>query len=378
MLLVVALAAQVAWVLARCAGEAIFGRSGYLAGLEFGVWLASMIVAALAMLELASRLSSTRKVGVLLAAGAFTMCAGSVIGVEIGWRVGWGDWMRWMYVYGWRALDIIAIAGLAVAGGKRAMWVAAPAIGLALIGLQSTPVDHSVQLWYAAMTGLRLGLLFILMQEAERFATQETSYRRLVRGFRIFEVGLWMSIGLTLARLIPALEHPTGPVLAVVTNALLIVLRLVTASGAWLIVRSRMVEVPRWPFAVALVSLLWQTARAARSWTVTLTTKWDHFETVKLTHAPWWVYLPSTIGTLCTVGSLFVLARRLQVSARMSLIAMVIIVADVALSPAGIFPDWFMIVAGAVAGLSLVLAMRVGRADLHLVHERAMHAHTFA
>ena len=378
MMLVVALATQVVWVLARYAGEAMFGRSGYLVGLEFGVWLATMLVAALAMLDLASRLSGARKVGALIAAGSFMICAGTVIGVDIGWRAGWGDWMRWMYLYGWRALDMITIAGLAIAGGKRAMWVAAPAIGLALIGHPSAPVDHSAPLWYATTTALRLVLLFVLIQEAERFATQETSYRRLARGFRSYEIGLWMSAGLHLCHLIPALDAPTGPVIAVVTNASLIALRLVSASGAWLIVRSRMAEVPRWPFAVALVTLLWQTARIARSWTVTLTTKWDRFESVKLTHSPWWVYLPLMIGTLCTAGALFVLARRLQVSTRVSLIAMVILVATWVLVVADIFPYWVMIIASAVADLALILAMRASRADVHLVHERAMHAHTFA
>jgi hypothetical protein len=126
------------------------------------------------------------------------------------------------------------------------------------------------------------------------------------------------------------------------------------------------------------VTLLWQTARTARSWTVTLATKWDRFETVKLTHLPWWVYIAPTIGTLCTASSLFVLARRLQVSTRVSLVAMVIVVADLALAASDISPNWIMTVVTAVASLALVLAMRAIRADIHLVHERALHAHTFA
>ena len=97
-----------------------------------------------------------------------------------------------------------------------------------------------------------------------------------------------------------------------------------------------------------------------------------------MTHSPWWVYLPLMIGTLCTAGALFVLARRLQVSTRVSLIAMVILVATWVLVVADIFPYWVMIIASAVADLALILAMRASRADVHLVHERAMHAHTFA
>ncbi len=377
MLLVVALAAQVLWMLARYAGETMFGRSSYLAGLELGVWLASMLVAALAMFDLASRQSSTRKLGALLAAGAFLGCAACVIGIEVAWRVGWNEWVRGIYAYGWRALEAIAIAGLAIAGGRRAIWFAAPAIGLSLIGNPTPTVEHGAQLWYAAIDGLRLVFVFVLMQEAERFATQETSYRRLARGFRITEVGLWISLGLTLCLRIPAFEAPSSPEVAFVTNALVVAWRLVSASGAWLVVRSRMAEVPRWPFAVVLLTMVWQAARVARSWTITLVTKWDSYETVKLTHAPWWVFIPLTIGTLCTTGALFVLARRLQVSTQRSVVAMVMVVAGTGLSVLSI-PSWIVAVVSAVGVLALVLAVRAMRTDLHLVHERAMHTHTFA
>jgi len=54
------------------------------------------------------------------------------------------------------------------------------------------------------------------------------------------------------------------------------------------------------------------------------------------------------------------------------------IVASVALAAIEISPHWIVSVVSAVADLALVLAVRPIRADLRLVHERAMHAHTFA
>ena len=43
-----------------------------------------------------------------------------------------------------------------------------------------------------------------------------------------------------------------------------------------------------------------------------------------------------------------------------------------------VYGEGLIIVFGAVADLALVLAMRASRANVHLVHERAMHTHTFA
>ncbi|MFT3694080.1 MAG: hypothetical protein QM831_13130 [Kofleriaceae bacterium] len=378
MLFAVALATEMVWGIARYAGEAWFGTSPYLAGMHFGVWFACNLVAAGAMLDLASRLSGGRKVGALVAAGAFTVYAGCVIArtvVVIGSEP--SEWLPFMYDYGYRALDVFAILGLAIAAGRRAMWVAAPAIGLAVMGHPLAMVLHEDQLWFIALQALRVTLLLVMAQEAERFATADTSYRRLGLGMRWFEIGLWIAIAVSLASVMHAVRSPATQTIAVIAISSGLLSRIVIAIGAWHVVRSRMREVPRWPFAIALVMDLWMAARIARNWTITLTTKWNAYDKVKLSTVPTWVHVPAMIGSVCVPLALVVLARRVGGSPRMPLLALVLVIVALAaeISP---IPSGVVNLVYAVADLALVLAIRAARRDVHLVHEREMHAHTFA
>lgn len=376
MLLVVALVTRLAWMIARYVSEGSIG-DGALWSMEIAVWLATTAVAAIAMADLASRLRGRRKLGALIAGCAYAIYFANFVAMSMAVHAGWNDWREIMSSYGWRALDVVAIVGVTVAAGHRATWIAAPAIAVALIGHPSFAVTHGALLWTTAVSAMHVALVLIILQEAERFAAHDANDRRLARGFRVLEVGCWMCVGCAAAEAIPAVSVPANPTIALVSNLCLFAARLTLASGAFSVVRSRMAGVPRWLFAIAMTGILWSAMRTARSWTLTLSTKWNRYETVHLTHVSKWITVPSSIAWVCLATALVVIAKRIERPSRRAQIALALIVAGVIATPVPL-PNLLAVALGIGGGAAIALAMRTVRRDVQLVHERAMHAHTFA
>src|SRR3569833_4073441 len=131
---VVALVVQVGWEVVRAIVECGGPPSDDAYGLpqSFGATLATQLVVAATALLLARRLEGRARSGVQLAAAAYSAIAVCTVARDVlvhsSSHAGYA-WVLWMHEYGWSAREVIAIAGLSIAAGRR-FWLAPQASGL--------------------------------------------------------------------------------------------------------------------------------------------------------------------------------------------------------------------------------------------------------
>src|SRR3569623_1865220 len=133
--LVVQVGREVVRAIVECGGPP--SEDAYVLSQSFGATLATQLVVAATALLLARRLEGRARSGVELAAVAYSAIAVCTVArdvlVHTSSHAGYA-WVMWMHEYGWSALEVIAIAGLTFAAGRR-FWLAPPAAGLVMNAL---------------------------------------------------------------------------------------------------------------------------------------------------------------------------------------------------------------------------------------------------
>ncbi|HEY6037133.1 MAG TPA: hypothetical protein VIV58_22795 [Kofleriaceae bacterium] len=309
---VVALVVQVGWEILRAIVEhgGPPSEDAHVLSQAFGVTLATQLVLAATAVALARRLEGRARSGVQLAAAAYSAIALCTVArdvlVHTSSHAGYA-WIMWMHEYGWSALEVLAIAGLTFAAGRR-FWLAPPAAGLVILGGRPAFIaDPRMRAIAIACIAVKVVLVLVIVASVDR--PGEADRARAVRGMRYAEYSSWVGAVLALSYAFPGLSISSqyGAILVIGTG---IVMNALWVTGAWSAAEARVGELPRWPLYVAATFTLWAIFRTSRVWVWTLIRLWDHFDQGLFTEVHWGVLLPGLIGTLAMYGALAVLARR--------------------------------------------------------------------
>lgn len=375
---VVALVVQVGWEVLR----AIVERGGppsddaHILSQAFGVTLATQLVVAATAILLARRLEGRARSGVRLAAAAYSAIALCTVIrdvlVHTSSHAGYA-WVMWMHEYGWSALEVIAIAGLTFAAGRR-FWLAPPAAGLVILGGRPAFIaDPRMRAIAIACIAAKVVLVLVIVATVDR--PGEPDRPRALRGMRYAEYSGWVGAVLALSYAFPGLTISSqyGAILVIGVGLLMNAL---WVAGAWSAAEARIGEVPRWPLYVAATFTLWAMFRTARVWLWTLIRLWDHFDQGLFTQVHWTVLLPGLIGTLAMYGALAVTARRARSSELLAMVALATVCSGTAVGVALALHHHGAIVGACYIVANLVVARmcRIARATLatDLPHARAL------
>jgi hypothetical protein len=314
----VALVIQVVWhvflaVLVQCRVDP---NSTYLTALAFSVMVATDIVIVVALADLARRLTGERKLGAVIATVAYVAIAASTIAHE-GFNYRLADvhavhwWIFMMSDYGWYALDALAIVGFTLAAGRRAVWLAPIAIGAAILGGRPAFQPPSMQLVSVVLVAIKVALLVLFAFEAERHAgVPDQSRDRATRALRRIELITWFGVALTVVeaanlwRMSVAADLPLA-IIATVVDVIL-------AAAAWSVAQSRIPNMSRWVWYLAAIANIWAAARAVRSWFLSLTRHWGHFDAVPLRAIHWSQVVPAVLASLAALIAFAMYARRVH------------------------------------------------------------------
>src|SRR3569623_1010567 len=347
--LVVQVGREVVRAIVECGGPP--SEDAYVLSQSFGATLATQLVVAATALLLARRLEGRARSGVELAAVAFSAIAVCTVArdvrVHTSSHAGYA-WVMWMHEYGWSALEVIAIAGLTLAAGRR-FWLAPPAAGLVILGGRPAFIaDPRMRAIAIACVAVKVVRVLVIVATVDRPGAPDRP--RALRGVRYAEYSGWIGAVLALSYAFHGLTISSqyGAILVIGTG---LVMNALWGAGAWSAAEARIGELPRWPLYVAVTFTLWAMFRTARVWIWTLLRLWDHFDQGMFTEVHWTVLLPGMIGTIAMYGALAVTARRARSSELFATVALATVCSGIAFGVSLALPHH-----GAIAGACYIVA----------------------
>lgn len=313
-----ALGIQVVWDIVRAVLEhsGLAVHESYLFALAIALAAAVELVIAASAANLARRLAGRRRLGMVVAAIAYLAMAATTLAYRVLVHGAMSNpaALHWIFVirdHGWGALEVVGIAGFAVAAGGRAVWLAPLAAGGALMSEQMTVFGGA---WreaeVIACVIIKLVLLAVIVAVAEGHATAgEPDRERALRGLRRAELAAWIAAGLAGFWAAPALLLSSVR-LSCALGFVIIASAGLLASAAWSTAQAMIPGLPRWPWYATATCALWALARTLGSWSVALVWEWGNFDSLHLHIVGWWVHVPQTVAWLSVVAALVVLGRR--------------------------------------------------------------------
>ena len=316
---IVALVVQGAWELThRVLIENGLGHDRYVSSYALAIDIATYSALAIAAFDAARRLVLARKLGVQIAAWAsLAMVAILVAGIPIGYLVPGDssvhDTLTALMNDAWLALEIISIAGFAIASGRRGAWLGAIAIGFAL--LRRHPEGFVGLGLHVGFTALVLGervLIAVMAVEIGRSASPpEPDPDRAVRALRWLELVAWLDAAFGVVDVGLHAADIAQIVRSLASLSLDIVTIVVVVASVWSLVRAAIPRMPRWPFVFAMVCSIAAQARTSSAWFGMLVRWWGRLDEVPLKPAHWIVTVPPEVAVLASLASLVVFARRI-------------------------------------------------------------------
>ena len=316
--LVVALVVQVVWEVVRAVliETVVSPRDIHVNALGFALTIATALVVAAAATDLGRRLSGIRRSGMWVAAGAYFGYA-ACIALREGLAFRAHDnadaiaWIMWMYHYGWCALDVVAVVGFAMASGRRGLWVAPPAVGLAVASERPAFLGHAEALAVAiALLAVRLVLVLAMAADASRTAVpREPAHAKAQCGLRRIEISAWIYAVLSLTWALPGFTASSERAALTIVGTDLAGGALFL-WGAWTLAQASVRDVARWPLYLSVTCTLWELARLARSWFLTFTHLWGRWDEGHFTTLHWSYEVAGKLAAASALGVLVVLARR--------------------------------------------------------------------
>jgi hypothetical protein len=372
---VVALVFQVAWMFTRVALEqaGIAVANPRVIALSVAALAASYVTIAAAAAGLAKRVRGRRRLGAWIAMiGSLALVAGIVLYEALMHSSRENrDAMIWairVRDYGWSIADALAILGFAIAAGRNGLWLAPPALGIALMNAQPGVSKAS---WPPGMLigliAVKAVLLVIVAGAAERNAAPgEPEPERALAALRRCELCAWIWAALSPISALAWFASPTIYV-ALALACTSVAVETMFAGAAWSNARAAIPRFPRWPWFAAAMFSVWALTRTLRSWGLTIARHWGDLEATPLKASDWSAAIPGLLAALCALGALAILGHRSGAREAMRAALAAAAFSAIAFAVQCALPDQTAarVVCYLVASLAAIHAYRVARSAIH-------------
>lgn len=297
---VVAWVLQLAWEITRCA-LGVDGLKGQPYWLSYAVTLATTIVLAVGFGGIARRTVGRRRAGAIVACAAHVVMVGAFVTRELLLEAqsehAWG-FVRALRNGGWTVVEVAAIIGLALVAGRRARWLAPPAIGLVFFALPPSTIYVTQLPWLALVWRTLAVAIFIVLADDARCAIspREPKPVAAVRAAVLSERLCWFFVVLNIASFVTPNRHAFGPALAVAISN--VVGDTIIIIATWRLASAQMPRLPRWPLYASAACALWALLRTGRSWLSMIFLDWGHLGSVPLHTAHWAYSVPAFLASV--------------------------------------------------------------------------------